>query len=106
MARALTWLVVATEMLDGSFGFDFAGTYTKVIPMQRLEYSFGKSAATIEFIPKLYCAIVRVAFDADDTLSIEQQESDWQAILYLFARYVEGKDVHADYMLIAAGRRP
>ena len=29
------------EAKDGSFGFDFAGTYTKVVPHQRIEYAFG-----------------------------------------------------------------
>jgi uncharacterized protein YndB with AHSA1/START domain len=29
------------EAKDGSFGFDFAGTYTKIVPQQLIEYSFG-----------------------------------------------------------------
>ena len=37
------------EAKDGSFGFDFAGTYTAVVPNQRLEYSFGDRIATVEF---------------------------------------------------------
>jgi uncharacterized protein YndB with AHSA1/START domain len=79
------------EAKDGSFGFDFAGIYTKVIPMQRLEYSFGERAATIEFTEKPGGINVSVTFDAEETHSIEQQRSGWQAILDNFARHVEGK---------------
>jgi uncharacterized protein YndB with AHSA1/START domain len=28
------------EAEDGSFGFDFAGTYTKIVPHELIEYSF------------------------------------------------------------------
>ena len=79
------------EAKDGSFGFDFAGTYTRVIPLQLLEYSFGDRAATVEFIELPDCVKVRVSFDAEDTHSIEQQQSGWQAILDNFARHVEAK---------------
>jgi uncharacterized protein YndB with AHSA1/START domain len=27
---------------DGSFGFDFAGTYTKIVQHERIEYAFGE----------------------------------------------------------------
>jgi uncharacterized protein YndB with AHSA1/START domain len=40
------------EAKDGSFGFDFAGTYTNVIPNRLIEYSFGDRAATVEFTEK------------------------------------------------------
>ena len=30
------------EAKDGSFGFDFSGTYTKVIEDSLIEYSFGR----------------------------------------------------------------
>lgn len=79
------------EAKDGSFGFDFAGTYTQVIPLQLLEYSFGDRAATVEFIELPDGVKVRVSFDAEDTHSIEQQQSGWQAILDNFARHVEAK---------------
>ena len=29
------------EAKDGSFGFDFAGTYTKIVPHKLIEFSFG-----------------------------------------------------------------
>lgn len=79
------------EAKDGSFGFDFAGTYTKVVPEQLLEYSFGDRSATIEFKEVQGGVNVRVTFDAEETHSIEQQQGGWQAILNNFARHVEGK---------------
>ena len=38
------------EAKDGSFGFDFAGTYTKIIPNELIEYIFDDRSASVEFI--------------------------------------------------------
>ena len=77
------------EAKDGSFGFDFAGTYTKIIPQKLIEYSFGDRAAQIEFTELPQGVSVRVTFDGEATNSEEQQRSGWQAILDNFARHVE-----------------
>ena len=37
------------EAKDGSFGFDFDGVYTKIVPLQLIEYSFGERTARVEF---------------------------------------------------------
>lgn len=79
------------EAKDGSFGFDFAGTYTQVVPNQRLEYSFGDRFASVEFVPDASGVIVRVIFDAETENDLEQQRQGWQAILDNFARYVESR---------------
>lgn len=79
------------EAKDGSVGFDFAGTYTAVVPKRTLEYSFGDRAAKVEFTDMSGTVNVRVVFDAEDTHSVEQQQSGWQAILDNFARHVEGR---------------
>lgn len=78
------------EAKDGSFGFDFAGTYTNIIPNQLLEYSFGDRTAEVQFIEVSGGVMVRVIFDAEETHSVEQQQAGWQAILNNFARHVEG----------------
>ena len=39
------------EGKDGSMGFDFAGTYTKIIEPKLIEYSFGDRKAQVEFTP-------------------------------------------------------
>lgn len=77
------------EAKDGSFGFDFAGTYTKVEENKLIEYAFGDRTAQVEFSTEPQGAKVRVSFDSEETHSIEQQEQGWQAILNNFKRHVE-----------------
>jgi uncharacterized protein YndB with AHSA1/START domain len=77
------------EAKDGSFGFDFAGTYTKIEAHKLIEYAFGERTAQIEFAETPAGVNVCVAFDAEQTHSIEQQQQGWQAILNNFKRHVE-----------------
>lgn len=79
------------EAKDGSMGFDFAGTYTKIVPHKLIEYAFGDRTARVEFTPGPKGIAVRVTFDAETQNPIEQQRDGWQAILNNFARYVESK---------------
>ena len=76
------------EAKDGSMGFDFAGTYTKIVEHQLIECSFGDRTLQVEFISGDGNIIVRETFDAESTHSIEQQRDGWQAILDNFARHV------------------
>src|SRR3954462_8247240 len=69
------------EAKDGSFGFDFAGEYTKVIPNQLIEYAFGGRHATVNFADGPGGVTVTVTFDAEESHSEEQQRSGWQSIL-------------------------
>lgn len=78
------------EAKDGSFGFDFAGTYTKVVPLERLEYTFGDRTGVVEFLEGAGGVTVRSTFDAETENSPELQRQGWQAILDNFARHVEG----------------
>lgn len=79
------------EAKDGSFGFDFAGTYTKVETNKLIEYSFGDRRATVEFIEEGDAVTVRVTFDAETQNDVEMQRGGWQAILDNFAKYVEAR---------------
>lgn len=79
------------EAKDGSFGFDFAGEYTKIVPHQLIEYSFGDRVAAVEFIDGAGFVTVTVTFDSEPSHSEEQQRTGWQAILDNFARHVQGK---------------
>lgn len=79
------------EAKDGSFGFDFAGTYTKIIPNELIEYEFFNRSASVEFIQINEGVKVRITFVAETEHSVEEQEEGWQAILDKFARHVEGK---------------
>lgn len=77
------------EAKDGSFGFDFAGTYTKIVPNEFIEYSFGDRTGQVEFLARENGVTVRVTFDAESENSVEQQRQGWQAILNNFAKHVE-----------------
>jgi uncharacterized protein YndB with AHSA1/START domain len=77
------------EAKDGSFGFDFAGTYTNIEPNALIEYTFGDRVAQVEFVPGTDGVTVRVTFDAETEHPVEMQRDGWQAILDNFAKYVE-----------------
>lgn len=77
------------EAKDGSMGFDFAGTYTRIVPLQRIEYAFGDRSAQVTFAEEAGGVRVEVSFDAETTHSPEQQREGWQAILENFRRHVE-----------------
>ena len=79
------------EAKDGSFGFDFAGEYTKVVPHQLIEYAFGDRNGKVEFMDGPGGVTVKVTFDGEETHSEEQQRTGWQAILDSFSRHVAGK---------------
>jgi len=76
------------EAKDGSMGFDFAGTYTKIVPHERIEYDFGDRTAQVEFADSPEGVTVRVTFDAEETHPVDFQQAGWQAILDNFARHV------------------
>jgi uncharacterized protein YndB with AHSA1/START domain len=77
------------EAKDGSFGFDFAGTYTKIVPNKLIEYSFGDRTGVVEFVTGPNGVTVRVTFDGESEHPVEQQRQGWQAILNNFAKHVQ-----------------
>jgi uncharacterized protein YndB with AHSA1/START domain len=77
------------EAKDGSFGFDFAGTYTQIVLHELIEYSFGDRACAVQFMASANGVTVRVTFDAETQNSVELQREGWQAILNSFAKHVE-----------------
>jgi len=79
------------EAKDGSMGFDFEGTYTRIVPNELIEYGFGDRAARVEFQQQPQGVNVRVSFDAEASFSEEQQRQGWQAILDKFKRHVESQ---------------
>lgn len=79
------------EAKDGSFGFDFAGEYTKVVHQQLIEYAFGDRVGVVEFKQGNSGVTVTVTFDGEATHSEDQQRTGWQAILDNFSRHVTGK---------------
>jgi uncharacterized protein YndB with AHSA1/START domain len=82
------------EAKDGSEGFDFEGTYTRVAPERLIEYRMEDGReAKVEFSEVAEGVLVRETFDAETENDPEVQRQGWQAILDNFARHVER--VHA-----------
>ena len=79
------------EAKDGSFGFEFSGEYTSLIPQKLIEYSFGERSGRVEFSEGSDGILVTVTFDAESTHPEEQQRSGWQAILDNFAKYASAR---------------
>lgn len=79
------------EAKDGSAGFDFAGTYTEVVPERSLAYQFGARTARVSFADAAPGVEVTVTFDPEDTHPVDLQRAGWQAILDAFRRHVEGR---------------
>ena len=80
------------EAKDGSFGFDFEGTYTKVVPQKLIEYRMEDAREVkVEFSRSGDTVLVKETFDAEKENSAEMQRDGWQAILDNFAKHVERK---------------
>lgn len=78
------------EARDGSFGFDFAGEYTEVVPMTSFAYKMEDGrTARVEFHPIETGTLVITQFDAENSNPLEMQQNGWQAILDNFKRYAE-----------------
>lgn len=81
------------EAKDGSMGFDFSGTYSKVIEKQLIEYSIEDGRlVVIEFSLVENGIKVEETFEVESQNQAEQQRQGWQSILNNFAKYVESKN--------------
>jgi len=78
------------EARDGSFGFDFSGTYDKVDPNREITYTMsdGRTASTI-FDMQNDKTLVTTSFDPETENDPEFQKQGWQAILDNFVKYAE-----------------
>jgi uncharacterized protein YndB with AHSA1/START domain len=80
------------EARDGSGGFDFEGTYTRVVPHKTIEYRMSDGREVkVEFVERAGGVVVKETFDTETENPIELQRRGWQAILDNFARHVEAK---------------
>lgn len=78
------------EAKDGSFGFDFGGTYDEVVLNKTIAYTMEDGRkAKVEFRPTGNETWIVVTFDAEKENSIEMQKNGWQAILENFRKYTE-----------------
>lgn len=75
---------------DGSFSFDFGGVYTQVKEHKLIEYTLGDERKVSILFSSIGDATKIVeTFEAEDTHSVEMQQSGWQAILDNFKKYAE-----------------
>jgi uncharacterized protein YndB with AHSA1/START domain len=80
------------EAKDGSVGFDFEGTYTRVVPGRLIAYRMSDGREVeVEFVERPEGVLVRETFDAETENTPELQRQGWQSILDNFGRYVEAK---------------
>ncbi len=78
------------EAKDGSAGFDFEGTYTRVVPQKIIEFKMGDGRdVKVEFTEGRGGVVVRETFEAETENDPEMQRQGWQAILDNFARHVD-----------------
>jgi uncharacterized protein YndB with AHSA1/START domain len=80
------------EAKDGSEGFDFEGTYTRIVPHKTIEYRMSDGREVkVEFVERAGGVVVKEMFDAETENPPELQRTGWQAILDNFRRHVEAK---------------
>lgn len=78
------------EARDGSAGFDFSGSYTKVKEKTLIEYRLEDGrTVTVRFSTTEEGVLVEEEFDPDTQFPSDQQQAGWQSILDNFARFVE-----------------
>lgn len=87
--------VYRMEAKDGSFGFDFDGTFTIIEPMTRIEFRLAddRKVSVVFSEAEPGEVLVEEVFEADDEFSAEQQQQGWQAILDNFKAHVEGLEL-------------
>lgn len=81
------------EAKDGSFGFDFEGTYDKVELHKEITYTMGDGRkATTLFTGQNGKTHIATTFDAETENDPEFQKQGWQAIMNNFVKYVESNN--------------
>ncbi len=78
------------EARDGSFGFDFEGTFLEFSPPSHLRYSLGENReVVVRFVDQGERTLVTQSFTPEPTHSLEQQRAGWQSILENYKQHVE-----------------
>jgi uncharacterized protein YndB with AHSA1/START domain len=73
---------------DGSASFDFAGTYTEVVPHESIAYTMADGRKVdITFTPENSGTRIIQTFDPEVINTPELQRQGWQAILNNFVTY-------------------
>lgn len=81
------------EAKDGSMGFDFTGTYSKVLQNKEIHLILDDNRAVeILFLPEQIQIKVRITFEAEQMNPVEIQRDGWQAILNNYKKHTENKN--------------
>ncbi|MDB5203020.1 MAG: polyketide cyclase [Ferruginibacter sp.] len=77
---------------DGSFSFDFAGVYDKVVEHELIEYSLADGRkVSITFTAKGDQTEIAETFDPETENPVDMQRDGWQMILNNFKQHAEAK---------------
>lgn len=77
------------EAKDGSFGFDFTGTYDEVVQHELIAYTMEDARKVrVHFSQSGKSTKIVSVFDAEQENPVDMQRNGWQAILDNFAKYV------------------
>ena len=75
---------------DGSFSFEFGGTYDEVVHHKLITYAMGDGRRVrVEFEPIGDETRITETFDPENENPHEMQQAGWQAILNNYKKYVE-----------------
>lgn len=81
---------VRMEAKDGSFGFDFGGTYDNVKTNEEIAYTMGDNRKVkVVFIALGDKTKILETFEAETQHSVDMQRDGWQSILNNFKKYAE-----------------
>jgi uncharacterized protein YndB with AHSA1/START domain len=93
------------EAKDGSFGFDFGGTYSQLETHRLIAYAMDDDRKVqVVFEPTENGTRITESFEAETQNSLELQHTGWQAILNNFKKYAESQlqTVHFEIIIAAA----
>jgi uncharacterized protein YndB with AHSA1/START domain len=77
---------------DGSFSFDFNGTYTKVVPNEQIDYVIeGGRTVSIIFAEQGDNTRVVETFESETQNPVELQQQGWQSIVDNFKKHAEAQ---------------
>lgn len=78
------------EAKDGSFGFDFEGTYDEVENLKKIAYTIADGRKVITHFTD-FGGKTKIAteFEAESQNPVEMQKGGWQSILDSFRKYTE-----------------
>lgn len=81
------------EAKDGSYGFDFEGTFDEIHPMEQILYTLDDGRkVTVAFNENNNSTTVTEVFEAENENPVKLQQEGWQAILNNFKKYAESPE--------------